>query len=471
MKNNTTIKYSEDGLFMLVRPGEIVSYDEIFCDWSSSDYREHGEMTCRKIEKLQNHILSKISIACLTGDTLPKAFWVPLYRPKFNEDMTGICFARSHDNKTNVNRTIEWWNEAAKRITKQESGRIGNLNEFLFFMCFEVKRKLKEERKTSKEAWISVFSEQQSRVSLSHDRFEGWSIRMAWDNELSNEFPWFVFEDDGTEPQLFNYKPQADAVRTIYDQTKQFIKVEGEFLSLEDEYLKHKPETAKQKKLKNHILKVLKDKRNKNFWKSICDPSIRYGNLVMGLGIEPGCQISFGEWYKLARNNFEYPKMRVGTFSEKITFHAVLIKKMVAAGWTAKDAWYAVCDNSVGVGHYRNEENVRLAKEQDCFNYRTMRAHHKRYLFKNMPPQNPPQFTPREDWREPTGQMPICGFYDLGNQRKYVAKDDNPESGGFYIFGGNWLYDMGYAISDYEVKDERLRETVFVDTVAFIVSD
>ena len=72
---------------------------------------------------------------------------------------------------------------------------------------------------------------------------------------------------------------------------------------------------------------------------------------------------------------------------------------LVSKGWTVGEAWDAVCNDSKKLGHYWNSDNAK-------------------YRF------------------EDTGSREICGFFDLANTYKILAKDEGV--GGFWLAGGNY---------------------------------
>ena len=182
-----------------------------------------------------------------------------------------------------------------------------------------------------------------------------------------------------------------------------FVWIEASKLSLNDEFIHYAPQTDKERELRTLLVEAIKSGGLRDFKRPKYDPSMRD---VIEIYYEPGKAPAVDKmynWWNGAANRFkpEY-NSRLGTRTEYVAFLGVLIKKLVENGWSVKEAWDAVCNDSIKLGHYWNSENTKH------------------------------NFT--KDDLEPTGSREICGFYDLANCRKILAKE---KDGGFWLAGGD----------------------------------
>ena len=139
-----------------------------------------------------------------------------------------------------------------------------------------------------------------------------------------------------------------------------------------------------------------------DFYRPKLDPSLdSQGKICYQPGLRPAVGKSYNWWEKNAKEFCPERKSRLGTKSEYVAFLGVLIKKLVASGWSIADAWNAVCNDSRELGHYWNSEST-------LHNF------------------------------EPTGSREICGFCDLANAYKILAEDE--EAGGFWFAGGYYFF-------------------------------
>ena len=176
-----------------------------------------------------------------------------------------------------------------------------------------------------------------------------------------------------------------------------FVLVEASKLSLEDDFLQYEPQTKAQEEFKKNLTSAIKS-GVKDFYRPIYDPSVdENGNIVFVAGKRPDVGHSYNWWVEAAKKYVSNRKIRLGTKNEYVAFLGVLIKKLIASGWSAEDAWYVVCDDSKMLGHYWNSENAK------------------------------------HDFEE-TGSREVCGFFDLANTCKILARDD--ETGGFWLASG-----------------------------------
>lgn len=178
------------------------------------------------------------------------------------------------------------------------------------------------------------------------------------------------------------------------------ILVEASKLSLKDVFMSHKPKTKKEKEFKAILTEVIKS-GIEDFYRPAMDPSFANKactKIHYNAGDLPATGKSYNWWEETVKDS----KWCLGTKAQYVAFLGVLIKMLVAKGWTCCEAWDAICNDSKNLGHYRNSDN---AKNQ--FEY--------------------------------TGSREICGFFDLANTYKILAKDG--ETGGFWLAGGSCNYD------------------------------
>lgn len=229
-------------------------------------------------------------------------------------------------------------------------------------------------------------------------------------NELKIMVPngWVVNEEvmaDGGRMLVIKLNTTTADDTTCHLQEDIFKKVPASELSLEDDFLKYTPKTEQEKQFKRAVKKAIKAGVH-DFWRPVCDPSFDDDGRIC---YEPGKMPAVGKkcewWEKNAKNFCPERGSRLGTKYEYIAFLAVLIKELVASGKTLEWAWNAICNDSKELGHYRDSENAK------------------------------------EDF-EPTGSREICGWCDLANSYKIVAK--NKEGGGFWFVGGSYRDDNHY---------------------------
>jgi len=179
----------------------------------------------------------------------------------------------------------------------------------------------------------------------------------------------------------------------------EFVLVEAENLSYADEFMQHEPQNWRQEQAKSLIGEAISS-GVKNFYKPKCDPSITSDGkgIIFKPGKIPAVSKSFKWWNKMAKKYNPERSSRLGTRLEYGAFLGVLIKQLIAEGNAVEWAWNAVCNNSSELGNYWNSEKV---------------AH----------------------VIEPTGSREICGFFDLANVYKILAKNEG--SRWFALAGGS----------------------------------
>lgn len=184
-----------------------------------------------------------------------------------------------------------------------------------------------------------------------------------------------------------------------------FVLVEASKLSLEDDFMQYEPQTDNQVKFKKNLTSAIKS-GVKDFYRPIYDPSIdENGNIVFAAGKMPAVGHSYNWWVEAAKKYVSNRQIRLGTKNEYVAFLGVLIKKLIASGWYIANAWKAVCDDSKLLGYYWNSK--------DGIN-----------SFKK------------------TGSREVCGFFDLANTYKILARDD--EAGWFWVASGYYYYLSGF---------------------------
>lgn len=183
------------------------------------------------------------------------------------------------------------------------------------------------------------------------------------------------------------------------EQQSEFVRIPASELSLEQDWFKKfKPKTENEKKFYEQLREVI-PRGVKDFYRPKYDPSFNQEGtgICYVSGKKPAVGESYNWWAKTAKKFKPECKSRLGTKSEYIAFLAVLIKSLVASGWSIAKAWNAVCNDSKELGHYCNSENAKHTFED-------------------------------------TESREICGFCDLANTYKILAEDE--EAGGFWLAGG-----------------------------------
>jgi len=177
-----------------------------------------------------------------------------------------------------------------------------------------------------------------------------------------------------------------------------FILVPASTLSLTDKFMRHSPKPGREQAFKALLIKVIKSGVS-DFYRPKLDPSLdSQGKICYQPGLRPAVGKTYNWWKREAKEFCPGRKSRLGTKSEYVAFLGVLIKKLVESGWSIADAWIAVCDDSISLGHYWNS---------------------------------------KEEWHdfEPTGSREVCGYFDLANTCKMLAEDEEAES--FGLAGGD----------------------------------
>lgn len=203
--------------------------------------------------------------------------------------------------------------------------------------------------------------------------------------------------------------PEANNINSFENFEEMFPVVEASKLSLKDSFMKHKPQTKKQKRLKDSLTKSIKEGL-KDFRRPIMDPSIdEDGNIIFKAGNEPAVGKKCYWWEENAKAFMPQKDSRQGILKEYDAFLGTLIKYLVEEEkWSVEDAWKSVCDDSKKLGHYWNSENAK-------------------YKF------------------EPTGSRPVGKWHDLANTYKIVGDSETS----FSLCGGCYVFDSyNYPLAD-----------------------
>ena len=202
---------------------------------------------------------------------------------------------------------------------------------------------------------------------------------------------------DGTCKLEFNVEMALQKQNNNEIANDECILVKASKLSLKDFFMRHKPKTEEEKEFKETLTEVIKN-GIEDFYRPAMDPSFAdkaCTKIHYIAGERPAVGKSYNWWEETVKDS----DFCLGTKAQYVAFLGVLIKMLVAKGWTCCEAWDAVCNDSKNLGHYSNSDN---AKHQ--FEY--------------------------------TGSREICGFFDLANTYKILANDE--EADGFWLAGGDY---------------------------------
>lgn len=168
----------------------------------------------------------------------------------------------------------------------------------------------------------------------------------------------------------------------------------------EGEWLKHHPTTQKQKETLALYQDAKANGRLHAFTCMTVDPSIKDGKLVYQKGLPPAVGVSQIRWLRMLEEYDPSRNSRQMTKTEYACRNLFIIQKLVESGCEIEEAWIAVCDDSKKIGHYRNQDK------------------------------------PKDDF-ELTGTREVCGFCDLANTWKFLAKDPWDEDDATWTAGGS----------------------------------
>ena len=145
---------------------------------------------------------------------------------------------------------------------------------------------------------------------------------------------------------------------------KYFPIVRASTLSLDDEFLDYVPVTKRQEQLYNRLISAIKCGLS-DFRAQRMDASLDAKNKIcFHEGMNPAIGKS-PEWWKKNAESFMSEKMsRLGTMKERTAYLGLLIKYLMKEkGYTASEAWRAVCDQSEELGNYVNTKDTNYCLE------------------------------------------------------------------------------------------------------------
>ena len=176
--------------------------------------------------------------------------------------------------------------------------------------------------------------------------------------------------------------------------------------------MKHKPQNNQEQEFMKN-LKAAINAKVASFRVPVNDPSIDMnGKLQFASGFKPAVGYSYNELEKLAKEN----GLRLGKKNEYCLFLGTMIIRLMAEGWSEKEAWFAVCTESRELGHYLNSVEAKG-------NF------------------------------EVTGSRMIASKCDLANTCKVLARDE--KAGGFWFTGGYYLNKGGnYPLAELELSQD-----------------
>ncbi len=168
--------------------------------------------------------------------------------------------------------------------------------------------------------------------------------------------------------------------------------------------LSHKPRTERQEILLANICRSI-ELRMPAFRAPSLDPSEENGEIIFKPGSKPAVGHPSDWWREKWKRFMPSKNSRSGTELHWAAFMGKLMKYLVEEkNYSVEDAWKAVCDDSVDLGHYWNSKDA------------------KHYF-------------------EPTGSRKVGLFCDLGNTSKILEKWD--DSGSFFA-GGTYYRSSNY---------------------------
>ena len=135
------------------------------------------------------------------------------------------------------------------------------------------------------------------------------------------------------------------------------VLIEASKLSLKDAFMRHKPKTEAEKKFKDTLTEVIKS-GIEDFYRPAMDPSFadkEKTKIHYMAGEKPAVGKSYNWWKEAVKDS----KWCFGTKAQYVAFLGVLIKMLVAKGWTCCEAWDAVCNDSKNLGHYWDSDNAK----------------------------------------------------------------------------------------------------------------
>ena len=206
--------------------------------------------------------------------------------------------------------------------------------------------------------------------------------------------------------RVYTVRPGTANDTVCHQQESIFKLVRASELSFTDYFLMYHPKTRAEFKFKDEVRKVIKA-GVQDFFCPTLDPSFDGDERICyQAGTKPAIVKSYNWWYEHAKKYCPERKSRLGTKNEYIAFLAVLIKELVDSGKSLEWAWNFVCNDSKELEHYRNSSDDK----------------HK---------------------LEATSNREVCGWCDLANTCKFLAKDNG--ANGFWLAGSRYYGNRGMA--------------------------
>lgn len=220
----------------------------------------------------------------------------------------------------------------------------------------------------------------------------------------------------GENVEINEYK-KPKKLRTFKD----FILIEASKITPEEKLYK---KLVKHEPFKSILCSPVENGTLKDFYIAGMDGSLdENGKLQFAKGEQVAVKLSYNESEKKALEFDPEHNSRLGTITEYFAFLYILIDELIKSGWTFRKAYKAVVKDSVKLGHYFNSKGAK--KE-----------------FEN------------------TGLRNICGFMDLGNTQKILAKDERYKF--FYIAGGSYFSSSYYdTLANYYTCVDYMKQQLF----------
>ncbi len=149
-------------------------------------------------------------------------------------------------------------------------------------------------------------------------------------------------------------------------------------------------------------IKEVKDEKLEAFYKPVYDPSEDDTIVVYQKGNKPATGHSYNWWTETASKMpaVEGKNWKIATEYQYYAFLVWLINRLVKSGKSVEEAINQVVNNSKELGHYYDSEKEPVA----------------------------------------TGNINVCGVYDLANTYKFLKCSNNV--GGFWLGGGGPVHDL-----------------------------
>lgn len=185
---------------------------------------------------------------------------------------------------------------------------------------------------------------------------------------------------------------EEEEVKRIFIPSRNIVLIEASKLSVSDDFMAYQPKNDKEKIFKERLEQAIA-KGVKDFYRPVLDPSFgSNGRLQYEFNsCSPAVGKSYEWWENIAKDIMPERKGRLGTKNEYLSFLAVLLKKLINAGWDTEKAWKAICIDSRELGYYPTIDDLPIR---------------------------------RFSW---TGRNEVLGFYDLASTSKILSDDEGDD--------------------------------------------